>query len=266
MQKEGRPLIGITCGVSTVGFVPRAAGGMRYAEAIQAAGGTPVFVPPMTPAAAAGLLSRLDGLLLAGGGDIDPMLYGERPVRQVAQVEPARDATELLLAREAIKAGMPVLGVCRGLQVINVALGGTLIQDLPTQRRSDIRHAQQAPRHQSTHTVTLEPGSVLGAISQEEELSVNSFHHQAVRELGAGLRACAWAPDGVVEGLEGEGGGFLVAVQWHPEELWESHPPSQRLFERFVQEARRPAGAGKSSRAPQTVWVSGGSGGSFRIR
>src|SRR5690606_16225680 len=152
---KGRPLIDITCGVQIQGPIARAGGSIRYAEAILAAGGLPVYVPPMAQDAALALLERLDGLLVTGGGDLDPGTYGEKPLKQVSYVEPARDETELALAREAMRTGMATLGICRGLQVINVAAGGTLIQDLPTQRRSDVRHQQTAARFQSTHSVAL---------------------------------------------------------------------------------------------------------------
>lgn len=238
-QGEKRPLIGVTCGVREQNGHLRAGVSMSYIEAVQAAGGVPILVPPLEPDALAVLFSRLDGLLLTGGGDIDPELYGERPSRYVANVVPERDDTELALVGAAMESGMPLLGVCRGLQVINVAAGGTLVQDIPTQARSDIRHSQTQPRWQGTHPVTLEPQSALAAWAGSGELLVNSFHHQAIKDLGQGLRAIGWSPDGLIEAIEGaRGNQFLIGVQWHPEDLVEHDPAAQALFRQFVEAAK----------------------------
>lgn len=246
MRDAQRPLIGVTCGVMGGTTAPKAGVGLRYTEAIEAAGGLPVLIPPVNRLTLEHLLPHLHGIVLTGGGDVDPRAYGEEPVPQVTNVEPARDETELALAREALRRRIPVLGVCRGLQVINVAAGGTLIQHLTPQRRTDVRHNQTAPRSQPTHRVTLWAGSKLARICEAEQLWVNSFHHQAVKDVAPGLRASAWAPDGVVEAIESDDNdGFVVGVQWHPEELWATHTPSFALFQHLVSEARNASQASR---------------------
>jgi putative glutamine amidotransferase len=191
-----------------------------YSDLVRRAGGAPVLLLPGPGAAAA--VGRLDALVLTGGGDLDPARYGAQPHPATSRVSPRRDASELELLAAALGAGLPVLGICRGLQVLNVARGGTLVQDLA----AGAGHAG-APGTFGTHPVTVAPGSRLGAIvgaggRKGCVLQAPTAHHQAVGRLGDGLVACAWAGDGVIEAVElapGAAGGsqFVVAVQWHPE-------------------------------------------------
>lgn len=234
------PLVGVTTSV-TVGASPeRAYVNSAYLVAVQQAGGIPVALPPQLdgPAVAA-LWPRLDGLLLTGGGDIDPARFGERARPAVSEVAPARDALEFDLVHRALTGRVPLLAICRGIQVLNVALGGTLHQDIPGDLPSPLAHSQTERRDQPTHHVKVQAGSRLGRVLGALEVDVNSFHHQAIKTLGRGLRAVAWAPDGVVEGAEmEEGAGFVLGVQWHPEDLVGHHPAARNLFAALVSAAR----------------------------
>ncbi|MBT9253037.1 MAG: gamma-glutamyl-gamma-aminobutyrate hydrolase family protein [Brockia lithotrophica] len=211
--------------------MPRMGVGERYARRIREAGGVPIaLLPPESPEdaedLAASAVDRVDGLLLAGGYDVDPAYYGEAPASGLGTVEPLRDTFEIALVRVFRRAGRPILGICRGAQVLNVALGGTLYQDIPG-------HNQSAPRPQATHPVFLAAESrlfrIVGGI---RELAVNSFHHQAVRTLALELVAVAYAPDGTIEAVEAREGAFLLGVQWHPE--WLEDEASRAIFRAFV--------------------------------
>jgi len=232
-----RPLIGVTTselrpsGASTLRRQgepphPEMALGMTYLLAIERAGGVPVVLPPVVTDVGS-LLGRLDGVCLSGGPDLDPEAYGA-PDRHVelGPTEPSLDAFELALARAAIAAGLPLLGICRGAQALNVACGGTLHQHLPGHRQSE-------PGTQVTHAVEVLAGTRLARLLGAGTLAVNSFHHQAADALGRGLRVAACAADGTVEAIEGEGQGFVLGVQWHAETL-SADPVQLRLFEGLV--------------------------------
>jgi putative glutamine amidotransferase len=215
--------------------------GMVYMRAIELAGGLPVVLPPLGHDTIAPLLERLDGVCLSGGPDIDPKGYGvDERDPQLGPSEPGLDAYELALAQLADARGMPVLGICRGVQTLNVARGGTLHQHIEG-------HRQMAPGRVTTHSVKVEPGSRLAAVLGVTEAEVNSFHHQAAARLGEGLRAVAWAEDGTVEGLEDSGEQLYLGVQWHVESLVD-RPEHLRLFEVLVEEALA-FGQGRERRA-----------------
>jgi putative glutamine amidotransferase len=238
-----KPLIGVTTSElrpSSAGTLRRhgepphaeMALGMTYLRAIEAAGGLPVVLPPLGDAVA--YLDRLDGICLSGGPDLDPIAYGA-PERhtELGPTEPGLDVFELELAREADARGLPILGICRGAQALNVARGGTLHQHLPG-------HRQTEPATSTTHTVHIEAGSRLADIAGAGRLRVNSFHHQAVDVLGRGLRAVARSADGIVEAIEAPGPRFVLAVQWHAEGLT-AQPRHRALFTELVSAAAAPA-------------------------
>src|SRR5262249_34660132 len=167
--------------------------------------------------------------------------FGEAPHRKVYEVSAARDELELDFTRRALDDGVPLLAICRGIQVLNVALGGTLYQDIPTDPGSPIDHSQKAPRHQPTHRVkVMGEGTRLGSVLGAAELEVNSFHHQAIKRLGAGLREVAWAEDGIIEGVEmTDAHSFVLGVQWHPEDLVDHDVAARALFTGVVDAARQ---------------------------
>lgn len=212
-----------------------------YVQAVELGGGAPVVIPPhLEELQLHAIFERLDGLVLSGGGDIQPALFGEEDSGLVWSVDEQRDQAELALAKWTLAEELPLLAICRGIQVLNVAAGGTLIQDIPTQVPDALSHSTVAGRPKSSvaHVVEVAAGSRLAALVGAGELGVNSSHHQAVKILGAGLVVTARAPDGVIEGLELPEHPFCVGVQWHPEAMVESHPVMRRLFEGLVEAAR----------------------------
>jgi putative glutamine amidotransferase len=239
-----RPLIGVTTSLSFGKKTPeRAYVNSTYLAAIQEAGGVPVPLPPqLGDGALEELSSRLHGLLLTGGGDVDPKTFGEPPHRSVYDVAPTRDRLEMALVRRCMTEGRPVLAICRGIQLLNVALGGSLYQDVATDPGTKIKHQQTGPRDKPTHAVTVTPGSFLARVLGEDELRVNSMHHQAVKALGKNMVAVAHAPDQIVEGIELADAGpdrFVLGVQWHPEELVPKDSAARNLFSAFVSACRK---------------------------
>jgi putative glutamine amidotransferase len=183
------------------------------------------------------VLNRLDGVLLSGGGDIDPALFGEDAHPATCEIEPDRDRVELTLARRVVERNVPFLAICRGLQVLNVALGGSLVQDIPSQVPAALPHSfdrQTTPRHYLAHPVKIAPDSQLARVMQLEVARTNSWHHQSIRQAAACLQVTAVAPDGVIEAVEVPGQRFAIGVQWHPEWLFEEHPEQRRLFDGLV--------------------------------
>jgi putative glutamine amidotransferase len=230
------PLIGVSTSV-TVGRKPeRAYVNAAYLTAVQRAGGVPVILPPQLEAAARReLLAHLDGVLLTGGGDVDPQRFNEPAHPTTAEVSAARDDLELALVDWALERRRPLLAICRGVQVLNVARGGSLYQDVASEPGTPLVHSQKAPRHQPTHAVKIDPASRLAEVLGAHELRVNSFHHQAIRTLGRGLRAVAHAEDGLIEAAELEDSShFVLGVQWHPEEVAAHDEHARRLFSALV--------------------------------
>ena len=207
--------------------------GLTYMRAIELAGGVPVVLPPLDNGIAT-LLDRLDGICLSGGPDLDPAAYGARAHEQLGPTEPQLDRFELELARAADSVGMPLLGICRGAQALNVARGGTLHQHVEGHRQTELAT-------QPVHAVRIAPRSRASRVLKTRATQVNSFHHQAVDELGHGLVATAWAPDGTIEAIEDRRHPFLLAVQWHAETLVDA--PSQLALFRALVEAASGRGA-----------------------
>jgi putative glutamine amidotransferase len=213
----------------------------RYFAALLKVGAAPWMVPlvPDDESALRALYEMADGIFLAGGVDVDPASYREDKLDVCGRTDPDRDAVELLLARWAIEEQKPILGVCRGLQVINVACGGTLQQDLADRTiKHDYFPTQGYARDHIAHSATVARASHLGRIFDSDTIAVNSMHHQGINKLGPGLAATVTAPDGLIEGIEGANGAFLVAVQWHPEMLIDRDAGTRRLFQAFVDAAR----------------------------
>jgi putative glutamine amidotransferase len=242
-----RPLIGVTTSevrmAEQVTLTPHGeprrremALGLTYLRAIELAGGVPVVIPPLPVEAISELLANLHGVVLSGGPDIHPEAYGEAPHPELGPTWRDLDVTELALARLAIGRELPVLAICRGAQALNIARGGTLFQHLPERFGHSVEHSQLRPGAPTTHTVEVAEDSVLAGALGVTELEVNSFHHQSASGLGRGLRAVAWAPDGVIEAVEVPGRTFTVGVQWHAEGMTDS-PPQARLFSSFVERA-----------------------------
>jgi putative glutamine amidotransferase len=234
------PLIGVTTSI-TVGTNPeRAYVNSAYLNAVQQAGGVPVPLPPqLSQRALETIAAGLSGVLLTGGGDVNPARFGEAPHPTLYDVAPERDALETSAVELAMERGLPILAVCRGIQVLNVALGGTLHQDVGSDPGTQVQHSQKEPRDQPTHKVTLAPGSRLAREMGTDEVEVNSMHHQAVKGLAPCLTAVAWAPDQIVEGVEiDDPRRFVLGVQWHPEELVREAESARRLFAALVDAAR----------------------------
>jgi putative glutamine amidotransferase len=234
---DGRPFIGITAGRIEANGRTLDATQREYGDRVSDAGGIPLELQARTTSPARAVLSRVDGLVLTGGGDVSPSLYGAEPAPETAGCDIERDRSETALVVEARRLGIPVLAVCRGVQVLNVACGGSLVQHLPSvtgQAHLVVDHPRQV-----VHTVLLDEDSGLARIVGTNPLGVNSLHHQAVARVGSGLRAVAWAEDGTIEALE-DAGGQVVGVQWHPE-LLADHPEQVRLFSWLVERAGTPS-------------------------
>jgi len=247
MKIKERPVIGIT--TQTQEAIPNELPacwimGQRYVEVLTSFGAVPWLVPLVADdeATLREIYERLDGVFLPGGADVDPSSYGDERQPGCGRTDVARDRTEVLFAQWAAEDGKPVLAVCRGEQILNVAAGGTLYQDLASHREGSIKHDYfpvdgKYTREFRSHHVQVVPGTRLAQLLEDEVVEVNSMHHQGIRTLAAGLVASAVAPDGVIEGVEPANGQFMIGVQWHPENLVESDPRMHRLFTAFIEEA-----------------------------
>ncbi|NJD01795.1 MAG: gamma-glutamyl-gamma-aminobutyrate hydrolase family protein [Ruminiclostridium sp.] len=235
-----RPMIGITPGFTDEKnrmFISKG-----YVEGVNQAGGFAVLLPLSVDETLLGAaIDRCDGFLLSGGPDIDARYFGELNYPFNGSINPARDEMEIYIAQHAVEAGKPVLGICRGIQVLNVALGGSLYQDIHSQikDRDLLKHSQEAPEWYPIHDVSIVKDSKLWSCYGKENLGVNSFHHQAVKIPGKGLQPVSWSPDGIIEAVEHENHVFAVGVQWHPELMWQMDIEALKLFEAFVGAALR---------------------------
>lgn len=249
MTEHARPLIAITPrSEARASGEPALFAQQCLVDAVVAAGGAPVVLGAPLPSEALDALVRsFDGFLVPGGLDIDPACYGQQPHEACGPTSKLRDELECALIPRIAAANKPLLGICRGCQAINVALGGTLWQDLPSQPEATpgwheppLCHRQGEPYEEPAHTVTIAPRSLLASVlgAAPEHLGVNSLHHQCVRTVAPGLAASAWAPDGVVEAVEMPAARFVLGVQWHPEFLWRTDPAAFALFAALVIAAR----------------------------
>lgn len=243
MANENRPVIGIPARSvvdSNNGFrysgIP-----LTYSNAIERAGGAPILIPlHLSEDTLSAIYSRIDALLLAGGVDVHPKEFGEQVEAFCGEIDTARDETELRVTRWALADGHPILGICRGIQMLNVAAGGSLYQDIPTQIETQQNHSyiKGDPYNLRAHPVQFEPESRVAKWLGVPSIDVNSLHHQALKKVAPGLKVIARSPDGVIEAVESQDERFLVGVQWHPE-LLEDDERFERLFEAFVDSARQ---------------------------
>ncbi|MFC2299012.1 MAG: membrane dipeptidase [Segatella oulorum] len=226
-EAKPRPLIGISANTADIDLTLRRV----YCDQIVRAGGVPMVLPPVDDAEVLiNMLEGIDGLVLTGGADYNPLWYGEQPEKELHTINSTRDLPELLLTRLAFNRQIPILGICRGVQTMAIALGGNLVQDLKT----PLKHSQDAPRSEATHSVTITEGSTLYGLYGQETF-VNSFHHQAVKDCGSHLHVVATAPDGVIEAVESTEQKALMGVQWHPEWMGDE---GLKLFEWLTQRSR----------------------------
>lgn len=243
-----RPLIGVTTQtLQAIDGIPEGLPhsvvmNQRYYHAVASAGAAPVLIPLIDDLETLRVIyERLDGVLIPGGVDLDPATFGEQPHARLGRVDPARDRVELQLTSWAVSDGKPVLGLCRGLQVINVALGGTLYQDLDAEYPNAIKHdyfpTYGFARDHLAHEVFVAPGSRLRRAVARDSIPVNSMHHQGIKSLASSLIASATAPDGLIEAAELPNGTFVVGVQWHPEVFELAEPSTGQLFADFVEAA-----------------------------
>jgi putative glutamine amidotransferase len=218
---------------------------LDYIEGVVGAGGAPVVLPAAgDERVAEAVVHGLDGLLLSGGSDLDPGYYGEEPVPELGVTLPERDTFEMAVVGLALRLGVPIFGICRGMQLMNVALGGTLYQDLPSQWEGDVlKHRQDTPKWQPTHEVRVTPGSYVAEVMGREVVKVNSYHHQGIRTLAEGLVVTGRTSDGVVEAVEAVdiSERWLLGVQWHAEAMRGAGPQQESLFEAHVSAAERHA-------------------------
>ena len=209
-----------------------------YISAVIDAGGAPMVIPHFDDAALAdAIMDRVDALLLTGGDDVDPACYGEEKLPCCGELTPLRDRLEFLLIPRAIERKLPILGICRGMQILNVVLGGTLYQDVALQYGDSLMHPRSDVPAGDAHNMRYVPDSLLHRVIGRDESPVNSRHHQAVKALAPGMRAVAFAPDGLTEGMEAADGRPILAVQWHPESIYRRLPEQANLFRWLVQEA-----------------------------
>jgi putative glutamine amidotransferase len=243
-----RPRILVTGNVRRCNDAEQAGVRATYLRSLISHGMVPLIAPPLVPTdSVPALLQGMTGLLLTGGEDVDPALYHAIPSARLEATSPERDAVEFALVQRARALKLPILAICRGAQLVNVALGGTLWQDLPSERPGGVNHAQTTGRSQRTHRVRIASESVLSGALGTSELAVNSLHHQGIRDLAPALAASAWSDDDLIEAVETREGGWLLGLQWHPEDLADAAPdaPDHGIFQAFADAlSARPAAAG----------------------
>lgn len=224
-----RPIIGISCSSK------KSSVGTDYIHAIENAKGVPIVLPVIEDnAAMCRYLDIIDGLLLSGGVDINPLLFGEEPHPKLGNVDEKRDSMEIFLTKEALKCNLPIFGICRGIQTLNVAAGGTLYQDISQHHKKTIQHSQNAARWHGSHTLIIESDSLLSRIIGKQSAVFNSYHHQAVKDPADEFIASAHTKDQIIEAIESPEHDFVLGVQFHPENMWRRNADAFALFEAFV--------------------------------
>ncbi len=232
-----KAIIGLTADINT--SIKADTVDRDYIEAVTRAGGLAIILPSSKdPDQLSAYLDLVDGLIFTGGSDIDPNYYGESPLREVDYISRERDIFEMELFSQAYKRGLPILGICRGMQLINVALGGSLYQDIYSQYpRAQGHNPKEEIFYEPYHRIELKPGSLIHKIMGQDKIAVNSLHHQAIKDLASGLRPTAFAEDGIIESLEGETSNFLLGLQFHPEALSRNYKEFLAIFKSLVEAA-----------------------------
>jgi putative glutamine amidotransferase len=235
------PLVALTATTKEIGGMMRVRLNEAYVDAVREAGLTPLVVPPIPADELPAIAEAVAGIVLTGGEDVDPAQYGAKPGAQTTSVHARRDECELALAKIAHDRRIPTLAICRGIQLVNVAFGGTLVQDIPSERPSDVRHDLSDQRAERVHDIKVDLDSKLGRVLGAESIRVNSSHHQAIGKVADRLRVSARASDGIIEGAEWVADDWwMLAVQWHPEELTRDGKPWDRaLFKAFADQLTR---------------------------
>lgn len=232
---QGKPIIGLTSSYlknedTEQVFLPHS-----YFDAIRHFGGIPLLIPVFAaPEELEFLLSQCDGLILTGGNDIDPAIYGETLLNDSVVIAPERDRGEALVLDLVLSRNLPVFGICRGIQMMNVYFGGTLYQDIPAQMTTDIAHRMEKPYHRTSHSCQVVQGTPLHHLTGQTVIGVNSHHHQAIKDLAPGFVFMGCSEDGIIEAMYDPSRPFLWAVQWHPERIWDIEESSAKLFEAFI--------------------------------
>ncbi|MCC3358591.1 gamma-glutamyl-gamma-aminobutyrate hydrolase family protein [Bacillus sp. REN16] len=229
-----KPIIGVT---SHVELDYKHSLSNDYVQAVIQAGGIPVILPIGIDEDVSQIASSIDALLLTGGGDIDPTLFGEEPHPKLGTISPGRDQLEPAIIKEMLDADKPILAICRGIQILNIALGGDMYQDIYSQHENELlQHSQKATRYHLAHYVKAKEGSLLASVAGTDEFKVNTYHHQSVRHVPYPLEVCGVASDGIIEAIESKGHSFVLGVQWHPEGLAVNGDSiAKRIFTRFVE-------------------------------
>lgn len=237
------PIIGITGDVTFAKFFSiflnkRAGINEAYVKAVSRTSGIPIILPVSHEKNAKKLISTVNGLILSGGNDVSPEIYGEEPLSKLSELNPLRDEFEIALLKEAIKQNKPVLGICRGFQLLNTAFGGTLYQDVSYNESCNLQHMQQTEPIFPIHSVDIKEGSIIYSILGGS-VRVNSLHHQMIKNVSPDFHEVAWSKDGVIEAIEKNDGSFVIGIQWHPEIMSETSDLMQGIFNRFVNEAAK---------------------------
>lgn len=232
---NGKPVIGLTASYKPDSWTDQHILNESYFHAVRHFGGIPLLIPVLLEQDELEyLLSQCDGLILTGGVDLDPELFGESLLNDTVVITRERDVAEYAVLDMAVKKDIPILGICRGIQTLNVYFGGTLYQDIPAQCPSDVLHRMEAPYHRTCHSCIVDAGSPLHTLTGRDTFGINSHHHQAIKELAPGFVAMGRCEDGVIEAICDPSKPFRWGVQWHPERIWDIEENSAKIFEVFI--------------------------------